>query len=137
MENIIVQSNGIHDPYQRYKMPRLIIIHRKGHTIIENIDEISKSLNRSPNEMMKMFSQNLGTSMNMKNKSVPGIHTFEQLNDHLRDYIDNYILCSDCGNPETQYAKIKNQLAIKCSACSGVTKLDGNSKLSRYILSKF
>jgi len=134
MENIQGRKDII-DPFYRYRMPIMKIKQNKNQTTIENLDLIGKSLDRSSLELLKMFSYCLGTSSNMKKKSLSGIYNYQQLHDHLIKYIDQYILCEHCENPETIYVISKKKLYIQCKACSGLTLINGDDRLIKYIIS--
>ena len=129
MENI----GGSFDPHYRYKMPILTIENRKGKTYITNLDSIAKSLDRHPFELLKMFSYEHGANTNTKQKYITGKYTFNELHDNLVEYIDKFIICQTCGNPETVYKLSKDQLCLHCKACSGISKVKESSKLKKYI----
>ena len=50
MENI---TGDLNDTYQRYRMPLLEIKIQSDKTIILNLDDVSKSLNRDQKELLK------------------------------------------------------------------------------------
>ena|SRR5438874_8267340 len=135
MENIRGIEEII-DPFYRYRMPTMSIKYTKSETIIENIDSLAKSLDRSTLELLKMFSYCLGTNLNNNKKSLKGQYSFDQLYKHLITYIDTYILCSYCGNPETIYNVNKGKLNFVCKACSGKTCISNDSKLTKYIITQ-
>ena len=136
-ENIVGSGTLVVDPYYRYKMPKMILSYRKNGTIITNLDELAKSLNRKSDELLKMFSWNLGTHSILKLKLLSGSYTGDQLRDQLLKYIDEYILCETCGNPETIYILSKKKLCLQCQACSSLTKLNPDSKLSKSLMKTF
>ncbi len=123
------------DEFFRYKRPE-IIINYEGHnqhtkTLIININEISISLNRIPIEIIKFFSYELGTSI--KNYSIKGRFSKEQLNTLLEKYINKYIICKKCLLPSTYYKFKKNSIKLICTACGNKSKLDFN-KLTIFLL---
>lgn len=68
-----VNINGDGDPYNRYKMPSIIIQNMNDNTtIIVNLDEISKSLNRNPIQIISALQKKLNTRGNVKKKSLNG-----------------------------------------------------------------
>ena len=109
------------------------IKYMKNQTEIVNIKDISDCLKRTVSELLKMFSYHLGTSVNIKNRLILGLYDFECLHKHLLNYIEKYILCNYCNNPETIYILIKNSLYLKCCACPGNTKINDQSNLKDYI----
>ena len=137
MQNI--GFNNIDDINFRYQMSKMIIkVEGKGNgikTIIVNLEDISKSLNRRSDIILKYFSYSLG-SITEKNNIIKGPHKLETLNELLNKFIEKYVLCSFCSNPETIYTFENNMLTIDCTACGHIQKAD-NSKIVDYIIKKF
>ena len=52
-----------------------------------------------------------------------------KLQDHIREYIDNYVLCGICTNPETFYIKLGNTIAKQCKSCGKTSKFKMNPKM--------
>jgi translation initiation factor 2 beta subunit (eIF-2beta)/eIF-5 len=134
MENIVSRKCEVFDPHYRYKMPKMLTVFRKNCTMISNLDDLTKSLNRSSDEILKMFSYHLGT--HVKGQSLSGTYTYEKLHEILMAYIEENILCSECSNPETIYKMHKKKLCLDCQACAGRTQLSQDTKLTKYIMSK-
>lgn len=129
----IIQND---DPFYRYKMPKMILTVQGNFTVITNITDVAAALNRDPVEILKMFGYKRSTSVNEKKWMINGTK-YPMLQDDLTEYINTYIRCQTCDNPETTYLKEKNKLYMKCAACSAKNKIDGGiEKLSKYILSK-
>lgn len=113
--------NGSDDPFYRYKMPALAVEHRKNNTtVITNLDEVCKSLSREPEDVMKWFRNALATRVT-KN-TLSGRLSAEVLQTFLQDYINRFVLCESCGNPETKM-KVAKRSGVKlgCHACGHVT----------------
>merc|ERR1712070_495104 len=67
---------------------------------------------------------------------VNGAITTPDLQNHLKKYIEHFVLCKNCRLPETQY-KIKNGiLSQKCLACGAKENCDMSHKLTTFILSQ-
>jgi translation initiation factor 5 len=137
MQNIGFDNMG--DINYRYQMPKMVIkVEGKGNgikTIIVNLNDISKALNREPDIIIKYFSYSLG-SITEKNNIIKGPHKLETLNELLNKFIEKYVLCSFCSNPETTYTFDNNMLTIDCIACGHIQKAD-NSKIVDYVIKKF
>ncbi len=133
MENI---GGDAIDIYYRYKMPKMVLTHRKNQTDIDNLPLVAKSLNRPLDELLKYFAQNLGTHSNPKTNLLSGTYQYTQLHDLLLKYIDDFVLCEQCGNPETDYAIKKSHLYRNCRACSGLIRIKSDSKLVKFVLQR-
>ena len=68
--------------------------------------------------------------------TINGIHKVETLQEILYDFINNYVLCRQCFNPETTIANSKSIAKVyemKCKACGFMQP----RKLSKHPLLKF
>jgi len=60
----------------------------------------------------------------------------EDLEKLLDKFIDKYILCETCGNPETDLKITKNRLSYSCRACGAITLIDYEHRITDYIEKK-
>lgn len=144
MANVNINRN-LSDQFYRYKMPKLIAkVEGKGNgikTVIVNMPEIAKSLNRPPMYPTKYFGCVLGAQTNFDNKSeryiVNGQHEQSKLQDLLDGFIQKYVLCQSCENPETILSvnKKKEVIASNCMACGYSGTISAvNDRVAAYIL---
>jgi len=140
----IAGTTPVDDPEYRYKMPVVYgKVEGRGNgikTVIPNIAEVALSLHRSPAEVCKFFGTEIGaqTSYNEKDDRavVNGQHTDPQLQDMMHKYIEKYVICPNCGLPETEY-KIRNGCIYhRCAACGASEMLDMSHKLTTFILAQ-
>lgn len=103
-------NRSVSDQFYRYKMPRLIAkVEGKGNgikTVIVNMVDVAKALNRPPTYPTKYFGCELGaqTQFDVKNDRyiVNGSHEANKLQDMLDGFIKKFVLCPECENPETE-----------------------------------
>jgi len=134
MLNINGDSN---DPFYRYKMPKLACSVRKNNkTYFTNISDIAEALHRPTNEVLKWFGYTLGTRVNSKEFALNGKYEEAELQKHLQDYINDYVLCATCNNPETTYTidKKGKHIIRKCKACSAESPVNAHPKLKKDLL---
>ncbi|XP_076318944.1 eukaryotic translation initiation factor 5-like [Tachypleus tridentatus] len=137
-------NRNLSDQFYRYKMPKIIAkVEGKGNgikTVIVNMVEIAKALNRPPTYPTKYFGCELGaqTQFDVKNERyiVNGSHEAGKLQDLLDGFIRRFILCPSCENPETILGVLqkKGVITIKCIACGYSGTLDSAHKLTTFIL---
>jgi len=143
MSNINV-NRSLTDQFYRYKMPKLLAkVEGKGNgikTVVVNMVEVAKALNRPPTYPTKYFGCELGaqTQFDLKNERyiVNGSHEAAKLQDLLDGFIKRFVLCPSCDNPETVlsvYPK-KGVINTKCIACGYSGQLDSTHKLTTFIL---
>lgn len=138
----IDRSNN--DPFYRYKMPRLVAkVEGKGNgikTVIVNMTDVGKALNRPPTYPTKFFGCELGaqTQFDAKNDRyiVNGSHTDDRLQTLLDVFIKKFVLCPGCGNPETNLVVLtkRGNIEQRCIACGYVGGVDMRHKLTTFIL---
>jgi len=142
--NVNINRN-LSDQFYRYKMPKLVAkVEGKGNgikTVIVNMPEIAKSLNRPPMYPTKYFGCLLGAQVNFDNKSeryiVNGAHDPNKLQDLLDGFIQKYVLCQSCENPETILSvnKKKEVIGTNCMACGHSGTIPAaNDRVAAYIL---
>lgn len=142
MANNVNVNRNVVDPYYRYKMPKLQAkVEGKGNgikTVIANMVEIAKALERPPMYPTKYFGCELGAQTNFDTKNdryiVNGDHDATKLQNLLDGFIRKFVLCASCDNPETTYSIKKNTIYAKCKACGHSSIIDPKHKLSSYIV---
>ncbi|CAI5452319.1 unnamed protein product [Caenorhabditis angaria] len=123
-------------------MPRLLAkVEGRGNgikTVISNMSEIAKALERPPMYPTKYFGCELGTQTNFDAKNeryiVNGEHDANKLQDILDGFIKRFVLCPECDNPETALLVRKNSIHSKCKACGHAFVIDPRFKLSAFII---
>lgn len=128
-------------------MPVLLIkVEGRGNgikTVLPNIEDVARSLNRPATYATKFFGCELGaqTSFATPNDDryiVNGAHTADRLRELLDVFIDKFVLCASCKNPETELVftgKGKNEdIHRDCKACGKQTGLDMRHKVVTFIL---
>ncbi|KTW25911.1 hypothetical protein T552_03185 [Pneumocystis carinii B80] len=108
-------------------------------TVIPNMSEIARALSRSPLYVTKFFGFELGaqttTNTDADRYIVNGAHDAERLQDLLDVFIQRYVLCKSCKNPETDIIILKNDKIVRdCKACGRQSDVPQNTKLASVIL---
>lgn len=121
MENIAKTQ----DPYYRYKRSSLEVQSTLRETRLTNIETIARQLARPVKSIVNHMKKQLNAGMSQKNGNVvfQGQHDLKCLDAALQDYIDHFVLCGYCGNPET------SAVDGKCKACGYSTSF-GSKKSS-------
>jgi translation initiation factor 5 len=128
---------------QSRSMPILLTkIEGKGNgikTVVPNMSDVARALSRPPTYPTKFFGSELGaqTSVDEKNDRyiVNGAHDANRLRELLDAFIDKFVLCGSCKNPETDVIVTKSEMIVRdCKACGERTGVDMRHRLSTYIL---
>jgi len=117
--------DGTVDQCARYKMPQITssqINKKGGQTQITNLSEVANQIKRTNREIFSYIQRGLATSSGNDKKAIlNGKFTTEQLQTLLVKYIQEWVLCGVCDNPETSLTKTKKELFLSCAACGGKT----------------
>jgi len=140
---IVNIRRDVDDKFYRYRMPLLLTkIEGKGNgikTVVPNMSDVARALSRPPTYPTKFFGCELGaqTSFDEKNDRyiVNGAHDATKLRELLDAFIDKFVLCKSCKNPETDLIITKQDEIIRdCKACGERTGVDMRHKLTTFIL---
>ncbi|KAI1410156.1 domain found in IF2B/IF5-domain-containing protein [Hypoxylon sp. FL1857] len=130
------------DTYYRYKMEKLQTkIEGKGNgikTVVVNLSSVAASLARPGSYVIKYFGFELGAQTNIDPPDdrwiINGAHEASRLQDHLDGFINKFVLCKKCKNPETDVVIKDGRILLDCKACGQRTDVDLRLKLSGFIL---
>ncbi|KAM0755167.1 eukaryotic translation initiation factor 5 [Meredithblackwellia eburnea MCA 4105] len=141
--SVVNIRRDVQDGFYRYKMPVLTTkIEGKGNgikTVLPNMADVARALNRPSSYPTKFFGSELGAQATFNDATeryiVNGVHEPARLHDLLDSFIDKYVLCGACKNPETELILTKDEYIYRdCKACGKRSDIDMRHKLSTFIL---
>src|SRR6266550_2095869 len=111
-------------------------------TVVPNMSDVARALSRPPTYTTKFFGCELGaqTSFDEKNDRyiVNGAHDANRLRELLDVFIEKFVLCKSCKNPETELIITKHGrtegIIRDCKACGERTGIDMRHKLTTFSL---
>jgi translation initiation factor 5 len=108
-------------------------------TVVPNMSDVARALSRPPTYPTKFFGSELGAQTTVDEKNdryiVNGAHDATRLRELLDGFIEKFVLCGSCKNPETDLIITKNEMIVRdCKACGERTSVDMRHRLSTYIL---
>jgi len=103
----------------RFEIPRARIVRAGSRTIISNFVEIANMLRRDKSHLLKFLLKELATSGEIKNQMlvVQGRFRPEVIDRKIDIYVKSYVLCPECGRPDTKIIKEGRYYFLKCEAC--------------------
>lgn len=123
------------DPFFRYKMPVLQAVHETSRTALPNLDQVARALYRDPLHILKFLSISLGCTQ-VKDGSryfLNGSFDAARLQKFIFDFIDLFVLCKCCRNPETRFVCDEGLLKRSCSSCGAVVAQESH-KINNMIM---
>ena len=127
-----VQDNIATKPVSddRFKLPKAEIFYEGNTSVIKNFDRISDAVNRDPEEILKYLLGGLGTAGERSGSRVifQGKIPADSIQTKLKDYIENYVICSECGKPDTHLVKRGRNTMVRCDACGAIRPLKSQKR---------
>ncbi len=114
----------------RFKVPKAEVFYEGNTTVIKNFDKIVDMLNRDPMHVLKFLLGSFGTAGDFVNGRVTfqGKIPLKTLQDRLEEYIDTYVMCSECNRPDTHLLKKDRTILIRCDACGAFRSVGSMKK---------
>ncbi len=105
----------------RFKMPKFDSHIQGKKTFIKNFKNVADKLRRDPDHLMKYLAKECGVPAEMKNGRLLLKGKFRQrkLNKELKMYVNEYVLCKECGKPDTKFTTQKGVTYMRCESCGG------------------
>ena len=103
----------------RFKMPTFESFIQGKETIIKNYTSVVGALRRKPEHVTKYLSKELATVATPDDARLvlKGRFREEDLNKKLMNYAKTYVLCDECGKPDTEIVVQDKVRFLRCEAC--------------------
>ena len=104
---------------ERFEIPKALGHIEGNKTIIRNFAKIAQTLQRPPEHLLKFVLKELATPGVFRNQTliVGTKASAQRINDKIREYADEFVLCSECGKPDTKILKEGEFSFLRCMAC--------------------
>ena len=104
---------------ERFEIPKI-----EGHlegtkTILTNFSQISSYLRRQPDHLLKFLQKESATPGIIRNGRVILQRNIssQKINEKIQNYANEFVICKQCGKPDTELIKEKGFLFLHCLAC--------------------
>ncbi len=104
---------------ERFEIPKV-----EGHfegkkTVVTNFLQIASFFRRDPEHFLKFLVKELATQGQLEgdrlilNKKVTG----KEINPKIEEYVKEFVVCKQCGKPDTEILKADRMNVMHCLAC--------------------
>ena len=106
----------------RFEVPNPESIIEGNRTVIKNFRDIAKVINRDVQFFAKYVMRELGTAGNVEGQRLilQGKFSSYLINSKIKEFIEEYVLCDECGKPDTKIIKEGRLHFLKCMACGAI-----------------
>lgn len=104
---------------ERFEVPRVKSIVIGSKTEFINFAEAAGIIRREPEEVLKFMSRELASFGQAEGRKAvfKGRFGSAMLDEKFRKYVNEFVLCKECGKPDTHVIKEDRQRFLKCEAC--------------------
>ena len=105
---------------KRFEIPKIVGHIQGNRTILSNFLQIADILRRKHEHLLKYILKELATPGEIKKSGSIIIGTkvsAPRINEKIRQYANEFVLCQECGKPDTKIEKEGNFTFLKCQAC--------------------
>ncbi|MBN1645649.1 translation initiation factor IF-2 subunit beta [Candidatus Woesearchaeota archaeon] len=104
---------------ERFVVPKVTGHIQGNKTIITNFIQIASFIHRKPENLLKYILKELATPGEFYKQAlilgskVPA----SKINEKIQQFVDEYVVCKDCGKPDTALKKDGTIFFMTCQAC--------------------
>ena len=105
---------------ERFEIPKVLGHMQGNRTIISNFLQIASALRRDVEHLLKYTLKELATPGEIKKSGALILGTkvpASRVNEKIRQYANEFVLCFECGKPDTQIVREGELTYMKCTAC--------------------
>jgi translation initiation factor 2 subunit 2 len=105
--------------HERFVIPELDLIQEGKNTIFRNFIDVADTLRRDPQHLLHFLLKELGAPGNIEGRRVvfKAKISSNSINEKIQNYTDTYVICSECGLPDTKISREDRTLVLECEAC--------------------
>ena len=105
---------------ERFEIPKVMGHMQGNRTIISNFLQIASALRRDVSHFLKYVLKELATPGEIKKSGALILGTkvpASRINEKIRQFANDFVLCFECGKPDTSIVKEEGLNYMKCTAC--------------------
>jgi translation initiation factor 2 subunit 2 len=124
LEEALSVTPDIQDGEARFTIPDPDVRQEGNTTVYENFQTTVDRLDREPELVLKFLQNELGTSAHIDERGrarLTGAFTPDRIGDAIEAFADAYVLCPECGLPDTRLETEQGAETIRCTACGAIS----------------
>lgn len=104
---------------ERFEMPRAEVAAQGAQTIMRNFSQVAAALRRDEKHLLKYLAKEMAAPAHLEGGRAVFQGALQQrlLQQKLESYAKEYVLCRECGKPDTKLVKEGGITILKCEAC--------------------
>jgi translation initiation factor 2 subunit 2 len=128
LDRALAETPDIDGSSDRFELPDPQVRQEGNVSVYENFQSTVDTLGREDEHVMKFLQNELGTSGHIDESGrarLTGEFGERRIHDALEAYSDEFVLCSECGLPDTHFERDQGALLLRCEACGARSPTSG------------
>jgi translation initiation factor 2 subunit 2 len=124
LDRAMEETPDIERSVSRFEIPDPDVRQEGNVTVYENFQATLDRLDRDKNHVMKFLQNELGTSANIDEAGrlrLTGDFRESRVDEAIQSYAEAYVICPECGLPDTNLTTEQAAQVIKCDACGALS----------------
>jgi translation initiation factor 2 subunit 2 len=120
LDRAIENTPEIEGSSDRFDVPDPEVRQEGNATVYENFQDTVDRLDRDGNHVVKYLQNELGTSGHIDESGrarLTGEFDQDRIADAVDEYTEEFVLCDECGLPDTQIKREQGVQILRCEAC--------------------
>ena len=126
LDRALAESPDVNEGADRFTVPDPVVRQEGNVTVYENFDETHDRLARDADHLQKFLQSELGTSAQIDDTGrvrFTGEFKQRRVAEALDEYVESFVLCSECGSPDTKFVEEQGATVMKCDACGALSAI--------------
>ena len=126
LDRAVEDTPDIDERGSRFEVPDPEVRPEGNVTVVENFQDLVDRLNREEADLLKYLQDELGTAAAIDESGrarLTGDFKQRRVAAAVEAYTDGYVICSECGLPDTRIVEQGGADVLKCDACGAITNL--------------
>ena len=120
LDRALEETPDIQGSAQRFSLPDPEVRQEGNVTVYENLRSTLDTLGREADHVMRYLQNELGTSATIDERGrlrLTGEFRQSRVQEAMEEYAERFVLCSECGLPDTRLEKENGAKILRCEAC--------------------
>ena len=128
LDRAIEDTPDIESESHRFDVPDPDVRQEGNMTVYENFQATVRRLDREAEHVMKFLQDELGTSGHIDESGrarLTGEFGERRIHGAIEAYTEEFVLCSECGLPDTRLVREQGAVLLRCEACGARSATSG------------
>ncbi|MEZ3115197.1 translation initiation factor IF-2 subunit beta [Halobaculum sp. MBLA0147] len=124
LDRAVEETPDIEESGSRFEVPDPDVRQEGNVTVVENYQSIVDTLSRDEEAVLKFLQNELGTAAHIDESGrarLTGGFKQRRVGDALDAYTEGFVICPECGLPDTKLVTQKGAEMLRCDACGALS----------------